>query len=181
MIIYLSGAYTADTKEQVEENILIAERYAIDIWNLNHSVFSPHLNSNLFNFKGCKSSHSDYLNFDKRMLCACEAIFMLPNWKTSPGAKEEYELAKRISMPIYYELDEIPKEEVPDYLQQLLKYYDEFIAIERQRIIKNAIKYKDDWKTKDSIKEAKDEMYDMAGYAALEFAKMRYREDKLKS
>ena len=181
MIVYISGAYTADTKEQIEENILIAESFAIKIWNLGHSVFCAHCNAALFENKGSKASYSHILDFDKKMLCACEAIFMLPNWKNSNGASQEFELAKRIGMPIYHSLEEIPKEQYPDYLETLLKYYDEFISIERQRIIKNAPKYKDDWKTKDSIKEAKDEMYDMAGYAALEWAKNRYREDNLKN
>lgn len=180
MIIYISGAYSADTKEQIEENILIAESFAIKIWNLGHSVFAPHCNSDLFEHKGCKAKYSHILDFDKRILCACEAIFMLPNWKDSPGANQEYELAKRIGMPIYYNLEEIPKEQHKEYLETLLKYYDEFVSIERQRLIKNSDKYKDDWKYKDSIKEARDEMYDMAGYAALEWSKNRYNEDMRK-
>lgn len=175
MIIYISGAYSADSKEGVEDNILLAEFFALKIWNMGHSAMCPHLNTKLFEQKGCKAEHSHYLDFDMRMLCACEAIFMLPNWETSKGAKMELELAKRIGMPIFYDIEAVPTEPRPDYLETLLKYYDEFIAIERQRLIANSTKYKDDWKHKDCLKEATYELYDMAGYAALQWAQIRYK------
>ena len=177
MIIYISGSYSASTKEQVEDNILMAEAFAIHIWNMGHSAMCPHMNTKLFEQKGCKAEHKHYLDFDKRMLCASEAIFMLPNYKASIGAGQELELAKRIGMPIYYELSEIPEPNHPEYLETLLKYYDEFVSIERQRLITNSAKYKDDWKHKDCINEAKYELFDMAGYSALQWAQIKWKED----
>jgi hypothetical protein len=181
MIIYISGAYSADTQEQTLDNILLAEAHALQIWNMGHSAMCPHLNTKLFECKGCKAEHAHYLEFDMRMLCACEAIFMLPNWQASVGAGMEIELARRIGMPIYYELSEIPDANRPVYLETLLKYYDEFIAIERQRLIANSAKYKDDWKHKDCLKEATYELYDMAGYAALQWAQMRLKNEHPRS
>ena len=36
------------------------------------------------------------------------AVFALPNWQDSMGAKAEIEEAKRLGKPVFYSLDELP-------------------------------------------------------------------------
>ena len=46
-----------------------------------------------------------------KILQCCDAVFALPNWQDSSGAKEEIEEAKRLGKPIFYSLDELPNKE----------------------------------------------------------------------
>jgi len=175
VIIYVAGKYSGIDYEQIEDNILISQKYSVDIWNMGHQAFSPHLNTRHFE-KICKAGYDDYLDFDLKILRMCDALFMLPDWEQSKGATKEHAYAKQLGIPIYYKLEDIPKGR-SEGLEQLLKYYDEFCALERQRIITSHKKYGNDWKTKDSIKEIFYELLDVLGYAALDHAKKRYIED----
>lgn len=45
---------------------------------------------------------TDYLRFDLGNLVKCEAIYMLPGWSKSKGARLEHKLAKKLEFIIYY-------------------------------------------------------------------------------
>lgn len=45
----------------------------------------------------------DFMAVDLLELMTCDAIYMLPCWKTSPGAKLEHAIAKQIQIKIIYE------------------------------------------------------------------------------
>lgn len=60
-------------------------------------------------------------------------------------------------------------------LKELLRFYDEFVAIERKRIIESHKKYGNDWRTKDNILEKYFEILDLFGYSALNYAQERYK------
>lgn len=45
----------------------------------------------------------DFMAVDLLELMLCDAIYMLPCWKQSPGAKLEHAIAKQIQIEIIYE------------------------------------------------------------------------------
>lgn len=54
-----------------------------------------------------KRSWEGYMRRDLiAMLTDCEAIYMLPTWSQSPGARLEHDVAQRIGMKVVYGWDE---------------------------------------------------------------------------
>lgn len=52
------------------------------------------------------ATYEELMHEDLRMVSTeAEAMFMLTNWQTSPGAKREIEAAQAKGIPIYYESD----------------------------------------------------------------------------
>jgi len=107
MIVYVSGKYTGDSHEEIDTNILKAQKYAVDIWNAGHMAFTPHLNTRHFERLCPHVDHRKYLELDLAVLKVCDVIFMIPGWESSPGANIEREEAQKLGMPIYYKVEDI--------------------------------------------------------------------------
>lgn len=106
-ILFIAGAYMGGDPNEIKQNIQLAEQHSIKLWNRGYKVFCPHLNTCNFEVKA-KAEEEAYKEFDMRMLQCCDAVFALPNWQSSTGAKDEVEEAKRLGKPIFYSLDELP-------------------------------------------------------------------------
>ena len=88
MKVYLSGKITGDAVyrqkfEAVEKELL----------SYGYVVFNPAVLPDEFEYE-------DYMSLDLLMLSRCDAIFLLRDWKTSPGARREYEEAKRLGLKV---------------------------------------------------------------------------------
>ena len=46
---------------------------------------------------------ADYMRHDIKLLCDCDAIYMLNGWRESAGAKIEHKLARALGIEIIYE------------------------------------------------------------------------------
>jgi hypothetical protein len=106
-VLFLAGAYMGGGAGDVKKNIKLAEEYSIELWNRGYKVFCPHLNTCNFEVKA-KAGEEAYKEFDMRMLRCCDAVFALPNWKGSEGARAEIAEANRLDKPVFYSLDELP-------------------------------------------------------------------------
>ena len=91
MKVYLSGKITGDTgyrqKFEVVQNELTSYGYV---------VFNPAVLPDGFEYE-------DYMSLDLLILSRCDAIYLLRDWKNSPGAKRELEEAKRLGLQILNE------------------------------------------------------------------------------
>ena len=47
---------------------------------------------------------ADYMRQDIKLLCDCDAIYMLNGWRESAGAKIEHKLARDLGIEIIYEI-----------------------------------------------------------------------------
>ena len=110
-ILFLAGAYMSSDPNEIRQNIQLAEQHSIELWNRGYKVFSPHLNTRNFEVKA-KAEEAAYKELDMRMLHCCDAVFALPNWQSSTGAKAEIEEAKRLGKPIFYSLDELSAKKI---------------------------------------------------------------------
>jgi len=60
---------------------------------------------------GLGATWQQYMKLCIPMLCPCDEIYMLPNWSTSAGAREERRIAKMLGIPVQY-ADEVVRAEV---------------------------------------------------------------------
>jgi len=112
MIIYIAGAYRADTPEGIKANIQKAREVALEVWKAGHTAICPHLNTANFE-EYADLSHERYIQGDLEIISRCDAVLLMDNWQTSRGAKQEKAYAESRGIPVYNTLLDI---KVPLYL-----------------------------------------------------------------
>ncbi len=75
-------------------------------------MFCPHTMTGGWEECG-KFSYEDFLTLDFYWLLRCDAIYMLPGWENSRGAKMEHMLAKARGIPIRYATESSAAEPQP--------------------------------------------------------------------
>lgn len=102
MRVYIAGPYA---KGDVAVNVRNAIGTADLVLDLGHIPYVPHL----IHFWHLLHPHPHHvwLALDRKWLLLCDAVFRLPG--KSIGADMEVKLAKSLGLPIYYNLDEVPK------------------------------------------------------------------------
>lgn len=93
MKIYLSGKITGDSNYRQKFNAMAEE-----LLSYGYVVFNPAILPDGFEYE-------DYMDLDLLILSRCDAVFLLRDWKNSPGAKREVEEAKRLGLQILTEDD----------------------------------------------------------------------------
>lgn len=108
--IYVAYRYCGNTLETLT-NIGIATDTGIEIAKKGHYPFVPHLDCLIaIQCKGCLPLDY-YYNASMAFLQVCDAILIVDknDLETSKGVKAEFDWAKSAGLPIYYNLEEIPK------------------------------------------------------------------------
>ena len=105
-LAYVAGSYRAykdgqPDPEGEKRNIRRAALVASALWHENIAVICPHLNtSDCWVLNPHPEGHDAYIKGDLRMLEMCDSIYILPNWETSEGTKQELELARKLGLEI---------------------------------------------------------------------------------
>ncbi|MFX1439430.1 MAG: DUF4406 domain-containing protein [Promethearchaeota archaeon] len=111
MKIYVAGPYTAESMEQIEENVQIAIDAGIHIWKKGHFPLIPHL-LHWVDLRaseiGAPMDWKDYMLWDAPWLDHCDALYLLAE---SKGALIELERASEKGLVIFRSLEEIPSVE----------------------------------------------------------------------
>ena len=102
MKIYISGKISGLDPVEAKKNFIKAE---LRLKKQGHEVMSP---KGIMDFAGFE--HDDYMHVCKAMVDVCDAIYMLPNWQTSKGSREELNYAREWRKEVLWE-DESTKEE----------------------------------------------------------------------
>lgn len=105
-VIYVAGKYTAPTKEEVQENVLEARQYAIEVWKLGYTAHCPHLNTAFFD-EGTELDYEDFMTGDFELIKRSDGVIMMPNWTDSMGATREREHAIKLGKPVFHSLEEL--------------------------------------------------------------------------
>jgi hypothetical protein len=93
MKVYLSGKITGDSNYRQKFSSMEKE-----LLSYGYVVFNPAVLPDGFEYE-------DYMDLDLLILSRCDAIFLMRDWRNSPGAKREYEEAKRLGLRILTEAD----------------------------------------------------------------------------
>lgn len=102
-LIYVAGAYAGD----VSANITKAERVSIALIRNGWHVFTPHKNTAGYEHY-TDLPKSTWLDEDLNILARCDAMYVMDNWRTSPGTQGEIDEARRLNIPILWEDDLLP-------------------------------------------------------------------------
>lgn len=102
-IAYISGKYRDKSLSAIDENIQLARRAAKHLWSEGWAVICPHSNTA---FMDGVCPDEQFLNGDlsiiNRLNPGTDAMFMLPNWEDSEGARREREVAHGRMLRVYY-------------------------------------------------------------------------------
>ena len=93
MKVYLSGKITGDADYRKK-----FEAVQNELSSYGYVVFNPAVLPDGFEYE-------DYMSLDLLILSRCDAIYLLRDWKNSPGARREVEEAKRLGLKILDEDD----------------------------------------------------------------------------
>lgn len=104
--VFISGRFSASTKEELVDNVLLAANYGYKVIQMGGVPFIPHT---MFLFFLNRVGYKDILDCCIDWLFNCDAIFMLPNWEGSYGAKKEFETAIKMNIPVFTDLKELKK------------------------------------------------------------------------
>lgn len=128
--IYLSGQMTGLDQETVIERFKTAETFLRECLPENWITVNP---AEIYpGTDGGNFDHAEWMRIDLAILGTCDAIFMLPGWEASAGAKEEHDFAGRCDLEIYgfagSETATIPAEEYKSpIIEQIKKDAAEFM------------------------------------------------------
>lgn len=98
MKVYLSGAITSLTESEYKKAFLTYEK---ELKQQGHFVVNPVTVGEVLKTKLKKEpSYEEYMKTDLKELLDCDAIFLIPGWQKSKGAKFEKEVATMAGLKI---------------------------------------------------------------------------------
>jgi hypothetical protein len=104
ILVYIAGPFTAETSEQIEENINRAEELAREIIAQTDRVACLVPHSMGRNFHGPKAVGSAQYWYDATMTMAsrCDACLMLRGWERSEGSVREMNMFDDEDLPVFF-------------------------------------------------------------------------------
>lgn len=105
--IYIAGKYRDQRGEwYVRMNIREAESAAVQIWKFGGAAFCPHKNT--AGLGGVLNIPDEvWLQGDLEFLAVCDALYALPNYVTSNGARAEIAFALEHGIKVFYSLNDV--------------------------------------------------------------------------
>jgi hypothetical protein len=108
-MMYVAGAYTGKSTEEVHLNIEAARKVAQIAVRRGWFPIIPHANTAGFEVLCPDVTYEFWIEGTKELLRRCDAMTMVPGWEDSKGAKGEVDEALLCHIPIYYETRHIPQ------------------------------------------------------------------------
>jgi len=121
--IYVAGPFSNENTIEVFSNMRRGMRKATELLVRGYAPFCPWVDYHysLMLLADEKIEKKDYWAYSLAFLDVCDAVLLLPNWKTSPGTLREIKRAEQLGIPVF-----TPEEEGPmyDYFEVLNDPYD---------------------------------------------------------
>jgi hypothetical protein len=107
-VAYVAGKYTANSPEEVEQNVMDAALLGAKLTKQGYAVLMPHCNSHLAS-QLCHPPipYQDWLDSCCELMSRCDLVVLLPGWQHSNGANVEAALANKLGIPTF-EWNEVP-------------------------------------------------------------------------
>jgi len=128
MKVYISGKISGLTAEEYMMRFNNTEDYLI---RLGYEVINPaRTNSTL----PASTNYEEFMKMSFLMLSMCDTIYMLNNWKDSPGALSEWEYARQHGITILYQEDDVMKV-LGEVCNHYCRFPEAYPAKEQDRMI----------------------------------------------
>lgn len=108
-VVYVAGPFRGANHWEQEQNIRRAEEAALEVWRAGGAALCPHTNTRFYQ-GACPDEV--WLEGDLELLSRCDAVYLIPGWSFSVGAREESDLAHKLGKVIFTN---------PEKLQRWLK------------------------------------------------------------
>ncbi len=95
-VVYVAGAFRADSVWKMEQNIRRAEAYALELWKQGYAVICPHANTRFYQ---SECPDEVWLTGDLEILSRCDIIAMVLGWENSVGSRDELKKARECGIP----------------------------------------------------------------------------------
>lgn len=108
MRIFIAGPYSAETPDEILENVRRAMAAALALIEAGHQPYVPHLSHWLDEFAAAEQNlipYDRWLQLALSFVLCCDALLCLG---PSPGADQEAALAKELGLPVYHVISDIP-------------------------------------------------------------------------
>lgn len=101
-VVYIAGAFRAETPWLIEQNVRKAEEYSLHVWQSGGVALCPHTMTRFF-----QSSAPDctWVDGTLELLKRCDAMLVVPGYEKSVGTLGEIEQAKKMEIPIFLTLE----------------------------------------------------------------------------
>jgi len=101
-IVYIAAPYTlGDTFLNIRQVIDVANT----LWDKGYLPFIPHLTA--FWHLVYPKDYEEWLEYGQEWVRHCNILLRLPG--ESPGADKEVKLAKTLGIPVYYDINDLPR------------------------------------------------------------------------
>lgn len=102
-VIYIAGPYSGADSWEVEKRVRRAEEAAYELEALGASTVCPHTNTR---FQDHRTPYEQKIKTTLAAMRRCDAVYFLPDWHTSSGARGEHRDATSRGMVMLYSLRE---------------------------------------------------------------------------
>lgn len=101
----MAGPYSADNPRSTQLNVNEAISVACELLKKGYAPFIPHLCHYIYLHPEGNFEYETWTKYDLEWLKVCDALFFISE---SPGANNELKIAKKMGIPIYKKLEEVP-------------------------------------------------------------------------
>lgn len=102
-LVYCAGPFSGPTRADVELNIAVAVRWGIEVAKLGAFPVIPHANTSHPEFESVQP-YPFWIAGTLALLRGCQAVFMVPGWEKSSGARGERLDALKRGVPVFDEV-----------------------------------------------------------------------------
>ncbi len=107
MILGVAGPYSADTEEKRKQNLDTMNTAAAKLLELGHiPLIGVNAALPVTEMANIQNKYQAIMDISMAVIDSCEGILILGN---SPGANREKDLILSKGLPVYYDINEIPK------------------------------------------------------------------------
>jgi hypothetical protein len=103
-MVYVAGKFSAKTRDGVEANIAAAVSCSLEVAKAGGFPVCPHANTAHPDFERVQP-YPFWIEGTLLLMLACDALFMVPGWEQSSGARGERERAIAEGMHVFDSID----------------------------------------------------------------------------
>ena len=104
MKVYIAGPYSNTSARQTQINVNKAIEIGCEIIKKGHNPYIPHLTHYVWLNPNGDFPYEKWCELDDEWLKSCDGLFFIGH---SNGATRELELAQKLNLKIFYNLEEI--------------------------------------------------------------------------